>query len=621
MWRSIIFFGVFPLFVQAQTGPGGVGNTASNFLWLSADQGVTAPLAGVTSWADRSGNNNHALQPTANLQPILLPSSFNGYPAIAFDNSTTDGDHLRIPDNSTLEGMNGLTGFAVFDIYAGTVIGAPRGILSKRNDPSSQNAYGWFLWNSGSNLAQHLDIDGTTNRISSPGTHSPGTVYMNGFTYHGATPTNTQDQVLYSGNTAVANGAESSTSIPNYSSDLYIGILRGHTGAGANTTRFNGRMAEVILFNTVLNSVQRTVVSNYLAAKYGLTLGSQDLYTMDNGANGNYDHDVAGIGRVSASDLHTDAQGTGIVRINNPSNLQNNEYLFWGHDNGTMGAWGVGDYPPTVQGRLQRVWRVSEVNASGTAVNVGNVDMTFDLNGLGPVNAADLRLLVDTDLDGLFADEIPLGTATDLGAGLFRFAAIAALTNGVRFTLATTNITSTPLPVELVAFDATARQEDVRLDWTTASEQNNAFFTVERSIDLEQWQEVNVTPGAGTSVAPIEYSSRDASPLNGTSYYRLRQTDLDGSSSLSQAVPVTFTEGVAVSIHPVPFREQLQVRAVDAEVLSIDLHSMTGQRIPVTVHRSGTGVWLDTSALAPGAYSIRVWTSAGSRTSTIVKEP
>jgi hypothetical protein len=419
----------------------------------------------------------------------------------------------------------------------------------------------------------------------------------------------------------VANGAESSTSIPNYSSDLYIGILRGHTGAGANTTRFNGRMAEVILFNTVLNSVQRTVVSNYLAAKYGLTLGSQDLYTMDNGANGNYDHDVAGIGRVSASDLHTDAQGTGIVRINNPSNLQNNEYLFWGHDNGTMGAWGVGDYPPTVQGRLQRVWRVSEVNASGTAVNVGNVDMAFDLNGLGPVNASDLRLLVDTDLDGLFADETPLGTATDLGAGLFRFDAIAALTNGVRFTLATTNIASTPLPVELVAFDATAQNDHVRLDWTTASEQNNAFFTVERSIDLEQWQEVNVTPGAGTSAAPIQYSSRDASPLNGTAYYRLRQTDLDGSSSLSHAVPVTFTEGVSVSIHPVPFREQLQVRTLDGDVLSVELHAMTGQRIPMPMHTTGPDIRLDTSMLPPGAYTVRVWTSAGAHTTTIIREP
>lgn len=621
MWRTILLFGILPLFVQGQSGPGGVGNSSSNFLWLSADQGVTAPLAGVTAWADRSGNNNHAVQPTANLQPILLPSSFNGYPAIAFDNSTTDGDHLRIPDNSTLEGMNGLTGFAVFDLYAGTVIGAPRGILSKRNDPGSQNAYGWFLWNSGSNLAQHLDIDGTTNRISSPGTHSPGTVYLNGFTYHGATPTNSQDQVLYSGNSAVANGAESSTSIPNYSSDLYIGILKGHTGSGANTTRFNGRMAEVILFNTTLGSVQRTVVANYLAAKYGLSLGTGDIYTMDDAANGNYDHDVAGIGRVGASDLHTDAQGTGIVRISNPSNLQNNEYLLWGHDNGTLGAWGVGDFPAGVQGRLQRVWRVSEVSTTGTAVNVGNVDMTFDLNGLGSVNASDLRLLVDSDLDGLFADETPLGTATDLGAGLFRFSAIAALTNGVRFTLATTNMASTPLPVELIAFDATAQNDHVHLAWTTATEQNNASFTVERSMDLEQWTEVASVPGAGTSFSPIHYTTRDGSPLNGTSYYRLKQTDLDGSSELSDAVPVHYASDIGISIHPVPCRDRVQIHSADASVLLVQLYSMTGQEIPIRALHSGADVQLDTSTLAPGAYSIRVWTSSGPYTTTIIREP
>ena len=157
--------------------------------------------------------------------------------------------------------------------------------------------------------------------------------------YNGATPFNAQDQVLYSGGALVGNGAETSTSIPNYSSNLLLGILQGHTGSGANTSRIIGRMREVVLFNTVLNSVQQTRVNNYLAAKYGATLSSNDLYAQDQPASGNFDHDVAGIGRRTSTDLHADAKDSGIVQMNNATGPGDDEYLLWGHNNAAMGSW------------------------------------------------------------------------------------------------------------------------------------------------------------------------------------------------------------------------------------------------------------------------------------------
>src|SRR5690606_10594300 len=83
---------------------------------------------------------------------------------------------------------------------------------------------------------------------------------------------------------------------------------------------WNGDIAEVIVFTTELNAAQRIIIDNYLAAKYGFTLGANDIYTMDNPGNGNYDYEVAGIGR-SGSLEHTNSQGTGIVRVLNPSGL------------------------------------------------------------------------------------------------------------------------------------------------------------------------------------------------------------------------------------------------------------------------------------------------------------
>lgn len=621
MRHFLFVFLIFPFTASAQSGPGGVGDASSNFLWLSADHGVIAPTAGVSQWSDRSGNGNHATQTVAARQPFVSPTGFNGDPAITFDDNTSNSDYLRIPDNSTLEGMNGLTGFAVFDLFDGTHLTAPRGILSKRNSPTAQNAYAWFLWGNGSNLAQHLDIDGTNNRINSSDTHSTGTVYLNGFMYHGAAPSNSMDQVLYAGNTTVGNGVETSTSIPNYSSDLYIGSLYGHTGSGVGTTRFNGRIAEVILYNTALNEVQRIIVSNYLSAKYGTSLGTSDVYTMDDPANGNYDHDVAGIGRISATVLHADAQGTGIVRINNPSNLGNNEYLLWGHDGGALGAWGVADYPAGLEGRLERVWRVSEVNSSRASVDVGAVDMTFDLSDLGSVDVTELRLLVDQNNDGAFANDSPIAGATALGGGLYRFSGVTALVNGRRFTLGTTNMDYTPLPVELLSFTAQPEENgSVRLDWSTASENNSDHFAVERSADADRWQPVSTIPAAGSSTTLKSYSTHDHEALRGTSFYRLQQIDLDGSSVTSPVVAVHRGMGKgSIQIHPVPFSDQVWIHSPDTEVLAVDLVDAAGRSVAAPTERHGESWQIATAQLPFGLYLVRVLTAQGQSSHTVLK--
>jgi hypothetical protein len=87
-----------------------------------------------------------------------------------------------------------------------------------------------------------------------------------------------------------------------------------------------------------------------------------------------------------------------------------------------------------------------------------------------------------------------------------------------------------PLPVELVDFKGACINGQVRLEWTTASELNNDYFLVERSMDLSQWEVIGQVDGVGNSVSPINYSFVDESPA-GTAYYRLRQVDLDGTEN------------------------------------------------------------------------------------------
>lgn len=92
----------------------------------------------------------------------------------------------------------------------------------------------------------------------------------------------------------------------------------------------------------------------------------------------------------------------------------------------------------------------------------------------------------------------------------------------------TIQISPTPLPIELLSFSVNAGAESVLISWETATETNNDFFTIERSGNLESWEILGYVDGAGNSNRPLSYSFTDNMPLEGISYYRLKQTDFDG---------------------------------------------------------------------------------------------
>ena len=95
---------------------------------------------------------------------------------------------------------------------------------------------------------------------------------------------------------------------------------------------------------------------------------------------------------------------------------------------------------------------------------------------------------------------------------------------------------SAALPIELLDFSAAMNGDKVTLTWTTATEINNDFFTIERTLDGISFEEVLETPGAGNSFTPLTYVGEDGNPLPGTSYYRLKQTDYDGQFEYSSMV-------------------------------------------------------------------------------------
>lgn len=89
------------------------------------------------------------------------------------------------------------------------------------------------------------------------------------------------------------------------------------------------------------------------------------------------------------------------------------------------------------------------------------------------------------------------------------------------------------MPIELTQWTATNLEESVLLEWTTASEENNDYFAIERSIDGVTWKVLGHVGGAGTTSATHYYSFEDTKPVSGISYYRLKQVDFNGEYTYS----------------------------------------------------------------------------------------
>ncbi|PLX03007.1 MAG: hypothetical protein C0594_11260 [Marinilabiliales bacterium] len=96
------------------------------------------------------------------------------------------------------------------------------------------------------------------------------------------------------------------------------------------------------------------------------------------------------------------------------------------------------------------------------------------------------------------------------------------------------------LPINLLDFSAQVNNDVVNLDWITLSEENNNYFTIERSGTDGDFKEIARIQGADNSNDKLYYNHIDKKPLQGCSYYRLKQTDYDETSTYSKPVTIYF---------------------------------------------------------------------------------
>jgi hypothetical protein len=246
--------------------------------------------------------------------------------------------------------------------------------------------------------------------------------------------------------------------------------------------------------------------------------------------------------------------------------------------------------------------------ANSFAFNGASGQLRFGGTGFGVFVLTDLNASLVGSAVGTFGAATSANVALEVNRTALTTANLANT-----WYIGSKNNAQSPLPIELTQFNATPNDNFVDVTWTTATETNNDYFTVEKSKDAINFEQVAIVDGAGNSVQTRNYQTADENPFGGVSYYRLKQTDLNGAFTYSNIVPVTFNStDFSISVFPNPSANStasVEITAPENEKVLVVVYDAQGRESYSKVFISGTSEGnvyaLDPEQkLAPGVYII-----------------
>ncbi len=169
------------------------------------------------------------------------------------------------------------------------------------------------------------------------------------------------------------------------------------------------------------------------------------------------------------------------------------------------------------------------------------------------------------------------------------------------------NLPAAPLlPVELTTFTATPEPGGIRLAWETATETENAGFTVQRSYNAQDWEDLGWVDGRGTTTTPQSYTFLDEQPYNGINYYWLEQKDYDGATHSSDIVSARVKVSLdALNVYPNPAADVLNVVTPPNMPVTLTLYNTSGQLLLQQEFLDGNKE-LPLGRLAAGTYVLEI---------------
>ena len=271
--------------------------------------------------------------------------------------------------------------------------------------------------------------------------------------------------------------------------------------------------------------------------------------------------------------------------------------------------------------------RSAKVFAVTPTTNISTTNYTaafyFDNSELGGKTASTLKIAKTTAASVAAANGsntvLVTPTVTALGSGTTVFT--GSFTGFSRFFLADAGVV---LPVNLTDFTAVLNtQQNTELSWTTGSEQNNRQFDVETSRDGMNFVLSGVVASKGNSSTPQQYEYLHIKPQQGITWYRLKQTDLDGNYTYSKIISLNMNkELVKTFVYPVPAKDKITIyfgtvtTQSEIEIFSADMKIVQHERVNgLSVKKE-----LDISDLPNGVYFIRLLDGTSNKILRFIKE-
>ena len=363
--------------VSLAQSPGGV--SSGLVVWLKPD--AIAPVADgtvITTWSDASGLANDANQATAAAKPQYYNNVFNGHAAIR----TSSTRFFNVDLNDINDNNYTIITVSKRSSSIGSVIGFT----------GATSSTGLALGYAGSTVARHSQYANWVNMTvpaNSVATELPVILACQ------------FDELVGKKIWRINDGVNTNRSGTNKTNYLLSGS--GRIGRGMANDGFSGSIAEVIVYNRILTTLEMQKVNTYLSVKYGLSVPVADhLYPLD----ATHQNDVFGIGYETAFGLNqTISESAGmddILQISNPSDIDDGDYLICGNDNQSALFSGHVGSNCTIKSIMERDWKFRHIEDFGT------VDLRFDLTGVTGFTPSELRLLIDSNGNGQYDDETPI---------------------------------------------------------------------------------------------------------------------------------------------------------------------------------------------------------------------
>jgi hypothetical protein len=162
------------------------------------------------------------------------------------------------------------------------------------------------------------------------------------------------------------------------------------------------------------------------------------------------------------------------------------------------------------------------------------------------------------------------------------------------------------LPVDYSRWELESDNGEVLLTWTTENEKDNGKFFIQRSASGLVWETIGVVAGHGTSLVAHAYRFRDENPMNGISYYRLQQVDINGNPSFTGALSANVNATESFLAYPNPAEDHFTIPVSGKKTDGIIITNTIGIAIKAAYTETTSSVNVDCSKLAPGIYTVTV---------------